>query len=70
MRTEGEPVIVNKAILSVSFYLKPPSGWWVTLSGYNDPGCMRDREESVLVVAEGRRREEKTLDCGAHSQAI
>lgn len=41
--------------------------WLGALPGYSDPGCMTGREESVLVVAEGREErereeeEEKTL---------
>lgn len=48
---------------------------WGALPGYGDPGCMRGREESVVVAAdreEGEReeKEERTLARGAQSGAV
>lgn len=38
----------------LSLFLFKTLQWSGALPGYSDPGCMTGREESVLVVAEGR----------------
>lgn len=59
---------------AVSLFLFKTSLWLRTLPGYSDPGCLRGREELVLVVAqdrEEREREEKEEKArGAQSGAI
>lgn len=55
---------VNKAILVASLtfvclFLFKTSPWLGALSGYNDPGCMTGKEESVLVVAEDTEERER-----------